>query len=321
MNEEEYFEQLCSNSVDGTLTDSEKQKLEEHLAECSSCAALKEDLEQMRSLMMVDEEPPAGLHDSIMERLRQEAPVKVVAPQKPMRRLPVFTMVAAAAVVVLVVLGGGLMPAFSTVGSSGSTAAADAASADAGDAAADNGMPEKIQQSVEDSADSSSSGASNSTSPQKSGTASQNTNGSTYSAPDSAEEDTSSDAQCDAGAVAEQQMDGSDRSMAIAEPPTEEPAQAQVQTQPVLTLPQSLHGVHTAYCYVAMGGSSLPDIGGELLAQENGTSWFRLDNSMETLEKTLQIVEQAGYTVTAYDKVDLTIDSHADSWILAITTG
>ncbi|MFR2290219.1 MAG: anti-sigma factor family protein, partial [Butyricicoccus sp.] len=47
MNEEEYFEQLCSNSVDGTLTDSEKQKLEEHLAECPSCAALKEDLEQM----------------------------------------------------------------------------------------------------------------------------------------------------------------------------------------------------------------------------------------------------------------------------------
>ena len=43
MNEEEYFEQLCSNSVDGTLTDSEKQKLEEHLAECPSCAALQED--------------------------------------------------------------------------------------------------------------------------------------------------------------------------------------------------------------------------------------------------------------------------------------
>ena len=26
MNGEEYFEQLCSNSVDGTLTDSEKEK-------------------------------------------------------------------------------------------------------------------------------------------------------------------------------------------------------------------------------------------------------------------------------------------------------
>ena len=79
MNEEEYFEQLCSNSVDGTLTDSEKQKLEEHLAECPSCAALKEDLEQMHSMLAVDEtEPPAGLHDSIMERLRQEETVRVI---------------------------------------------------------------------------------------------------------------------------------------------------------------------------------------------------------------------------------------------------
>lgn len=86
MNEEEYFEQLCSNSVDGTLTDSEKQKLEEHLAECPSCAALKEDLKQMHSMLAVDEtEPPAGLHDSIMERLQQEETVRVVAPQKPMR--------------------------------------------------------------------------------------------------------------------------------------------------------------------------------------------------------------------------------------------
>ena len=60
MNEEEYFEQLCSNSVDGTLTDSEKQKLEEHLAECPSCAALKEDLKQMhRMLAEAETAPPA----------------------------------------------------------------------------------------------------------------------------------------------------------------------------------------------------------------------------------------------------------------------
>ena len=146
--------------MDGTLTDSEKQKLEEHLAECPSCAALKEDLEQMHSMLAVDEtEPPAGLHDSIMERLRQEETVRVVAPQKPMRRLPVFTMVAAAAVVVLVVLGGGLMPAFSTVGS-GSTAAADSASADAGDCTADGGMQDEIERSVQENADTSSGGAS-----------------------------------------------------------------------------------------------------------------------------------------------------------------
>lgn len=317
MNEEEYFEQLCSNSVDGTLTDSEKQKLEEHLADCPSCAALKEDLEQMHSMLAVDEtEPPAGLHDSIMERLRQEETVRVVAPQKPMRRLPVFTMVAAAAVVVLVVLGGGLMPAFSTVGS-GSTAAADSASADAGDCTADGGMQDEIEQSVQRNTDTSNSGASNA-SVQQSGTASQSANGSAYSGQNDTGEDSAANAQSDAGVDAEQYADN-DQSIAAPEPIIEK--SVQVQTSPVLTLPQSLHGTHTAYCYVAIGGSSLPDIDGELLAQENGVSWFRLDNSMETLEKTLQAAEQAGCTVTAYDKVDLTIDSHADSWILAVVTG
>lgn len=205
MNEEEYFEQLCSNSVDGTLTDSEKQKLEEHLAECPSCAALKEDLEQMHSMLAVDEtEPPAGLHDSIMERLRQEETVRVVAPQKPMRRLPVFTMVAAAAVVVLVVLGGGLMPAFSTVGS-GSTAAADSASTDAGDSTADGGMQDEIERSVRENADASSGGASNS-SVQQSGTASQSTNGSAYSGQNDTGEDSAANTQSDAGIDARASM-------------------------------------------------------------------------------------------------------------------
>ena len=271
----------------------------------------------MHSMLAVDEtEPPAGLHDSIMERLRQEETVRVVAPQKPMRRLPVFTMVAAAAVVVLVVLGGGLMPAFSTVGS-GSTAAADSASADAGDCTANGGMQDEIEQSVQRNTDTSDSGASNA-SVQQSGTASQSTNGSAYSGQNDTGEDSAANAQSDAGVDAEQYADN-DQSIAAPEPIIEK--SVQVQTGPVLTLPQSLHGAHTAYCYVAVGGSSLPDIDGELLAQENGVSWFRLDNSMETLEKTLQAVEQAGCTVTAYDKVDLTIDSHADSWILAVVTG
>ena len=109
MSDEEYFEQLCSNSIDGTLTDSEREKLEAHLAECPSCAALKEDLEQMRALFAEEAEPPAGLHESIMQRLEQESKLKVVQPEKPVRRMPVFTMVAAAAAVVLVVLGGGIM--------------------------------------------------------------------------------------------------------------------------------------------------------------------------------------------------------------------
>lgn len=131
MNDEEYFEQLCSNSVDGTLTDSEREKLEAHLAECPSCAALLRDLREMRALFAQEAEAPDGLHDGIMEQLRQETKLHVVQPEKPVRRMPVFTMVGVAAAVVLVVLGGGLMPSFSTVGSGSS-----GASADAGDAAA-----------------------------------------------------------------------------------------------------------------------------------------------------------------------------------------
>ena len=116
MNDEEYFEQLCSNSVDGTLTDSEREKLEAHLAECPSCAALLRDLREMRALFAQEAEAPDSLHDGIMEQLRQETKLHVVQPEKPVRRMPVFTMVGVAAAVVLVVLGGGLMPSFSTVG-------------------------------------------------------------------------------------------------------------------------------------------------------------------------------------------------------------
>ena len=72
MSDEEYFEQLCSNSIDGTLTDAEREKLEAHLAECPSCAALKQDLERMQALFAEEVEPPAGLHENIMQRLEHE---------------------------------------------------------------------------------------------------------------------------------------------------------------------------------------------------------------------------------------------------------
>ena len=312
MNEEEYFEQLCSNSVDGTLTDSEKQKLEEHLAECPSCAALKQDIEQMRRLMAVDEEPPEGLHAGIMERLRQEEPVRVVKPQKPMRRMPVFTMVAAAAVVVLVVLGGGLMPAFSTVAdSSGSGAAPEAVSADAG-GMADSEMRDSIRQAVQEnaSADSEAAADGNSSAAAQSGGSTDSTDCGvqSYAAEnDAAEEQGEAD-------PAEQPAASGGRAVVIEEPIADSSAQA----QPTFALPQSLYGLRAAYCYVAIGGSDLPDIGGELLTQEDGISWFRLENSMDTLQKTLQIAEKAGYTVSAYDDIGLTIDSRASSWMLAV---
>lgn len=312
MNEEEYFEQLCSNSVDGTLTDSEKQKLEKHLAECPSCAALKQDIEQMRSLMAVDEEPLEGLHAGIMERLRQEEPVRVVKPQKPMRRMPVFTMVAAAAVVVLVVLGGGLMPAFSTVADrSGSGAAPETVSADAG-GMADSVMRDSIRQAVQEnaSADSEAAADGNSSASAQSGGSTDSTDCGVQSY---AAENDAAEKQGEAD-PAEQPAASGGRAVVTEEPIADSSAQA----QPIFALPQSLYGLRAAYCYVAIGGSDLPDIGGELLTQEDGISWFRLENSMDTLQKTLQIAEKAGYTVSAYDDIGLTIDSRASSWMLAV---
>ena len=67
MSDKEYYEQLCSNSIDGTLTDSEREKLEAHLAECPSCAALKQDLEQMHALFSTEAALPDGLHEKIMQ--------------------------------------------------------------------------------------------------------------------------------------------------------------------------------------------------------------------------------------------------------------
>ena len=108
MNDEEYFEQLCSNSVDGTLTDSEREKLEAHLAECPSCAALLRDLREMRALFAQEAEAPDSLHDGIMEQLRQETKLHVVQPEKPVRRMPVFTMVGVAAATPTMVNTGGI---------------------------------------------------------------------------------------------------------------------------------------------------------------------------------------------------------------------
>ena len=144
MSDEEYFEQLCSNSIDGTLTEAEREKLEAHLAECPSCAALQQDLEWMQAAFAEEAEPPAGLHDGIMQRLRQESRLEVVQPEKPVRRMPVITMVAAAAVVVLVVLGGGLMPMFfSTVGT-GATGGTTAEAVATDGAAAGGAMNEAV---------------------------------------------------------------------------------------------------------------------------------------------------------------------------------
>lgn len=327
MSDEEYFEQLVSNSLDGTLTDSEREKLEEHLAECPSCAALKQDLEQMRALFAEEVEMPEGLHEDVMRKLEQETKLRVVQPEKPVRRMPVFTMVAAAAVVVLVVLGGGLMPAFSTVDGSGSanaTAASDgAAAADTAagqavtDAAEDAGLTADSEQntgtavapeggqavqpreSVPESGASASDGSTASTTEQTTGS------GATVS---------------DSDVWAELQPSAKDAAGGDAEQSEPQGNIALAEAEPTFPLPDSLRGISVAHCYFADGGTELPDIEGEMVSSADGVSWFLLQNNMSNLQDTLGRLEDAGFTVSAYEDVGLTIDSKAASWLLIVQT-
>lgn len=324
MNEEEYFEQLCSNSVDGTLTDSEREKLETHLAECPSCAALKRDLEEMRALWGEEVEVPDDLHEGIMDALRQENKLHVVQPEKPVRRMPVFTMVGVAAAVVLVVLGGGLMPSFSTVGSGSSDSAAAGESpavfADSYTAQADapsDSTENEIAEAAEDAGIRAAGGSTANTAPATNDIAPGGTS-SNEAAPQTDENSApaviSLPEGTDSSSIAVQSEPGG---RAAVNSSDSSDSTATARTGAALTLPEAAHGLRVAHCYIAEGGS-LPELGGTLLYSDSDAAWFLLDNNMTVLQDTLSALEKAGCTVAAYEDVGLTIDSKADSWLLIV---
>lgn len=324
MNEEEYFEQLCSNSVDGTLTDSEREKLEAHLAECPSCAALKRDLEEMRALWGEEVEVPDDLHEGIMDALRQENKLHVVQPEKPVRRMPVFTMVGVAAAVVLVVLGGGLMPSFSTVGSGSSDSAAagdsPAVFADSYTAQADapsDSTENEIAEAAEDAGIRAAGGSTANTSPATNDIAPGGTS-SNEAAPQTGENSApaviSLPEDIDSSSIAVQSEPGG---RAAVNSSDSSDSTATARTGAALTLPEAAHGLRVAHCYIAEGGS-LPELGGTLLYSDSDAAWFLLDNNMTVLQDTLSALEKAGCTVAAYEDIGLTIDSKADSWLLIV---
>lgn len=324
MNEEEYFEQLCSNSVDGTLTDSEREKLETHLAECPSCAALKRDLEEMRALWGEEVEVSDDLHEGIMDALRQENKLHVVQPEKPVRRMPVFTMVGVAAAVVLVVLGGGLMPSFSTVGSgsSDSTAAGEspAVFADSYTAQADapsDSTENEIAEAAEDAGIRAAGGSTANTAPATNDIAPGGTSSSEavpQTGDSSAPAVISLPEGTDSGSIAVQSEPGG---RAAVNSSDSSDSTATARTGAALTLPEAAHGLRVAHCYIAEGGS-LPELGGTLLYSDSDAAWFLLDNNMTVLQDTLSALEKAGCAVAAYEDVGLIIDSKADSWLLIV---
>ena len=95
---------------------------------------------------------------------------------------------------------------------------------------------------------------------------------------------------------------------------------ALAQAPPALTLPDSLRGTSVALCYFASGGTELPDIDGELISTADGISWFLLQNNMSNVQDTLGRLENAGFAVSAYEDLGLTIDSKAAVWLLIVQT-
>lgn len=316
MSDEEYFEQLCSNSIDGTLTDAEKEKLEEHLAECPSCAALKADLEQMRALFLSETEVPDSLHASIMQGVEKEAKLKVVQPEKPVRRLPVFTMVAAAAVVVVVVLGGGLGEIFGRVNIRG----------DASNASTPIEVPivaREVQAEVEDAAEHAElwqGGATVVVEPQDdSGSAAQPNQPAPGKLAESAVEQPTEAANKQVPMT--ELAPGTNKKIVASVAPEDTASVAAKAPRAVGTLrmPESLRGTSVAHCYLASGTAEMPDIVGELLLTEDTFSYFLMENSMTAIQDTLKSLEDAGYSVSAYEGVGLSIDSKADSWLLIVS--
>src|SRR5262245_7752294 len=88
--------------VDGTLAGLRRSELEQHLAQCPSCRALKEDLERIRdaAAALPALAPPDGAWLQIAGRLRQEGRIREAARERVSRSRP-YAWLAIAATLVL----------------------------------------------------------------------------------------------------------------------------------------------------------------------------------------------------------------------------
>lgn len=260
-----YFENLCSASVDGTLSRAEKKELEAHLAECPACREYLEDMRVMRTLWReLDDPAPAGLHGSIMAAVRAQSeaaeetapadnviaiPVREAAPLHAKKRMrSVVLMLGAAAACVALVVSGGLSGGLN--GQLGGTANDAAVAAEAPAAAAPQSPME-----FADAAESTAGGA--------------------------------------------RVMEKASEEEAAAEDiqPYVLDAAAMVEAAPAL--PDSVAERHFAASYLAVGTGEFPVLeGAVLLLQENGCGYYSLPNDVSVLETVFDALSGAGYAVT-----------------------
>ena len=103
------FRELCSQYVDGCISEEEKSRLLDHIQECTACAAYLNDLTAIgRSLSHMEEQkPPEELHSRIMEvTRREEASVRMT--RKKLIHRPILVILALSALSFLFIVSGTL---------------------------------------------------------------------------------------------------------------------------------------------------------------------------------------------------------------------
>lgn len=95
--------ELLSARLDGVLTDGEERELEEHLAICPDCRAAAAQLAALQGAFSELEDIPApeGFAQGVMDRVRAEAPPKVI----PLFKRPRFRALAGLAACAALVVG------------------------------------------------------------------------------------------------------------------------------------------------------------------------------------------------------------------------
>lgn len=321
-----YYEDLCSLSLDDELTAAERAALEAHLTICPACASYMEQLREMQKLLAVDSlTAPSSLHEDIMELVLADAQ-KTASPVPVKKRfVPVFTMLAAAAAAVMLVTSGTVGDMFRSSGNTGAMpAAADSAAMDTGAAAGGTdpavfGVEKAADVPVQEIKPSLEAGL----------------------------------PEADAAAPAETETEKKQVTVPEGEsaPKKEEPAAPQTASEnpPKATengnapaagarsvmsaaapaglsvvlpeTPSALKEQGFASCYVAVGTGKLPDFGGTLTAEvpESKVYYFTIKSNMSVLEKALTALDGAGYSAVQRDDVQsITIDAKAENALLVI---
>ncbi|NBI81490.1 hypothetical protein D3Z48_05235 [Clostridiaceae bacterium] len=324
--------QLCEESIDRTLTPDEQKTLDGHLQSCPRCAAYLADLQFITSALAHVPEPPATLHESIMNSIVTDGQSTVVQPRQPNRRPPVAAMLIAAAACVALVLSGALGNLLNTFDFAMAGGGSNAAGASASDSAAAGGIAPQDAASAEaapmpaalDGGDAGSAAAENGSAAQPyaepADAAPQTT---TNSAPEEQHAEKAqprmaqdpSDAGLPAQAkeeedvVAEHSLDtgdtdggaGSAAGYALTLESGKSTRSGIIQPQVGAFISNVMGGEVFAACYLVEGGESLPEIGQEQQRDDN-FGYYVVENNLAQLETLLDSLEKAGCSVSTYEE-------------------